>query len=242
MSTSLPGDVPFGASPVMGEVWRSGEYDQGMATLYLSGGGLGRSAHAWPEALQWLAAQPGPLLLASIASVDDRQARTLQQLLANIGREAILVDHLPQESAEPTTLFLCGGDATRLLDQPERVRELTAVLRLPHLTIVADSASAMALGRRAASCTCGGHPIRVTDGIGALGAWSVLAHAAGSDDERLAALADEALPNGGPRLALPTGAAVEVLRLGSRMSGEPGGLDFRSTPWSLVSAHRSGAR
>jgi hypothetical protein len=226
----------------MGEVWRSGEYDQGMATLYLSGGGLGRSAHAWPEALQWLAAQPGPLLLASIASVDDRQARTLQQLLANIGREAILVDHLPQESAEPTTLFLCGGDATRLLDQPERVRELTAVLRLPHLTIVADSASAMALGRRAASCTCGGHPIRVTDGIGALGAWSVLAHAAGSDDERLAALADEALPNGGPRLALPTGAAVEVLRLGSRMSGEPGGLDFRSTPWSLVSAHRSGAR
>ena len=53
-----------------------------MATLYLSGGGLGRSAHAWPEALHWLAAQPGPLLLASIASDDDRQARTLQQLLA----------------------------------------------------------------------------------------------------------------------------------------------------------------
>ena len=48
-----------------------------MATLYLSGGGLGRSAHAWPEALRWLAAQPGPLLLASIASDDDRQARTL---------------------------------------------------------------------------------------------------------------------------------------------------------------------
>ena len=226
----------------MGQVWRSGEYDQGMATLYLSGGGLGRSAHAWPEALRWLAAQPGPLLLASIASDDDRQARTLQLLLANVGREATLVGHLPKELTEPTTLFLCGGDATRLLDQVERVRELRSALTLQNLTIVADSASAMALGRRAASCTCGGHPIRVTDGIGALGAWSVLAHATGGNDERLADLADAALPNGGPRLALPTGAAVKVLGLGTRMSGEPGGLDFRSTPWSQVSAHRSDAR
>lgn len=213
-----------------------------MATLYLSGGGLGRSAHAWPEALRWLAAQPGPLLLASIASDDDRQARTLQLLLANVGREATLVSHLPKELTEPTTLFLCGGDATRLLDQVERVRELRSALTLQNLTIVADSASAMALGRRAASCTCGGHPIRVTDGIGALGAWSVLAHATGGNDERLADLADAALPNGGPRLALPTGAAVEVLGLGTRMSGEPGGLDFRSAPWSQVSAHRSDAR
>jgi hypothetical protein len=77
-----------------------------MATLYLSGGGLGRSAQAWPEALHWLAAQPGPLLLASIASDDDRQARTLQQLLAAVGREATLISHLPQESTEPTTLDL----------------------------------------------------------------------------------------------------------------------------------------
>ena len=226
----------------MGQVWRSGEYDQGMATLYLSGGGLGRSAHAWPEALQWLAAQPGPLLIASIASDDDRQARTLQQLLATVGREATLINRLPEGSEEPTTLFLCGGDATRLLDQPERVRELTVALTLPDLTIVADSASAMALGRRAASCTGGGHAIRVIDGIGALGAWSILAHAMGGSDERLAALADEALPNGGPRLSLPTGAAVEVLGLGSRASGEPGGLDFRSAPWSQASAHRSDAR
>jgi hypothetical protein len=218
------------------------QYDYPMATLYLSGGGLGRSAHAWPEALQWLAAQPGPLLLASIASDDDRQARTLQQLLANVGREATLTAHLPEDSAGPTTLFLCGGDATRLLDQPERVRELRSALTAPNLTIVADSASAMALGRRAASCTCGGHAIRVTDGIGALGAWSVLAHAIGGNDERLAALADESLPNGGPRLALPVGAAVEVLGLGSRASGEPGGLDFRSAPWSQASAHRSDAR
>jgi len=213
-----------------------------MANLYLSGGGLGRSAHAWPEALRWLAAQPGPLLLASIASDDDRQARSLQQLLAAVGREATLVSHLPHEATEPATLFLCGGDATGLLDQPERIRELTKALTLQNLTIIADSASAMALGRRAASCTCGGHPIRVTDGIGALGAWSVLAHATGGNDERLADLADAALPNGGPRLALPTGAAVEVLGLGSRMSGEPGGLDFRSAPWSQVSAHRSDAR
>ena len=213
-----------------------------MATLYLSGGGLGRSAQAWPEALRWLAAQPGTLLLASIASDDDRQARTLAQLLLDVGRDATLVNHLPQVITEPTTLFLCGGDATRLLDQPERVRELTAALTLPNLTIVADSASAMALGRRAASCTCGGHPIRVTDGLGALGAWSVLAHAMGGNDERLAALADATLPNGGPRLALPTGAAVEVLGLGSRTTGEPGGLDFRSAPWSQASAHRSDAR
>ena len=213
-----------------------------MATLFLSGGGFGRSAHAWPEALDWLAAQPGPLLLASIASDDDRQARTLQQLLAAVGRASALISHLPHEIAEPTTLFLCGGDATRLLDQPERVRELSAALTVPNLTIVADSASAMALGRRAASCTCGGHAIRVIDGIGALGAWSILAHATGGNDERLAALADSTLPNGGPRLALPVGAAVEVLGLGSRTSGEPGGLDFRSAPWSQVSAHRSNAR
>lgn len=213
-----------------------------MATLYLSGGGLGRSAHAWPEAMRWLAEQPGPLLLASLASDDDRQARAMQQLLAPVGRSATLVEHLPAELAEPTTLFLCGGDATRLLSQPERVREIQVALGLTNLTLVADSASAMALGRRAASCTCGGHPIRVVDGIGALGAWSILAHAIGGSDARLAALADDALPNGGPRLALPVGAAVEVLGLGSRSSGEPGGLDFRSAPWAQASAHRSDAR
>ena len=71
-----------------------------MATLYLSGGGLGRSAHAWPEALRWLAAQPGALLLASIASDDDVQARTLQQLLSAAGRDATLVPHLPHEVDE----------------------------------------------------------------------------------------------------------------------------------------------
>jgi hypothetical protein len=218
------------------------KYDHPVATLYLSGGGLGRSAHAWPEALAWLTAQPGPLLFASIASDDDRQARTLQALLASAGRQAALVDHMPKEESEHATLFLCGGDATRLLDRPDRVRELLAALRLSNLTIVADSASAMALGRRAASCTCGGHPIRVIDGIGALGAWSILAHASGGNDERLSALADPALPNGGPRLALPVGAAVEVLGLGSRNSGEPGGLDFRSTSWSRASAHRSNDR
>ncbi len=212
-----------------------------MATLYLSGGGLGRSAQAWPEALDWLAARPGPILLASLASDDDRQAQTLRALLAAAGGEAHLTEELPVEVTAPTTLFLCGGDATRLLEQPSRVAGLRRALAAPQLTIVADSASAMALGRRAASCTCGGHPIRVTDGIGALGAWSVLAHASGGSDERLVALADPTLPNGGPRLALPTGAAVEVLGFDAHRAGEPGAIDFRSTSWSRADAHRSDA-
>ena len=61
----------------------------------------------------------------------------------------------------------------------------------------------MALGTRAASCTCGGHAIRVVDGLDLLGGLSVLAHAAGGDDPRLAAL------GAGPLLALPVRAAVE---------------------------------
>lgn len=211
-----------------------------MATLYLSGGGLGRSAHSWPEALRWLASQPGPLLIASLASDDDRQARTLQHLLSAVGREATIVAHLPHEVLEPTTLFLCGGDATRLLDQSERVEEVRRALASAHLTIVADSASAMALGRRAASCTCGGHPIRVTDGLGALGPWSVLAHATGADDVRLLALADATLPNGGPRIALPTGAAVEVVGLGLTESNHRSDLRFTTAPWAQSRAFIEG--
>ena len=106
---------------------------------------------------------------------------------------------------------LCGGDATRLLGQPSRVAGLRRALAVPQLTIVADSASAMALGRRAASCTCGGHPIRTVAGLGLLGEWSVLAHAEGPDDARLAALRDPGRPEGGRQLPLRTGEAVEVL-------------------------------
>jgi hypothetical protein len=219
-----------------------------MASLYLSGGGLGVRADAWPAALAWLADRDGPITLASLASDDDRQARMLQRLLAELGRPAELAtDQLldpqsPRFGAAPGTLYLCGGDATSLLDDPRRVSVVREALLQPELTIIADSAAAMALGRRAASCTCGGHPIRVVDGLGALGSWSVLAHAQSGSDERLAALNDAALPNGGQRLALPTGAAVEVLGLGTRGSGEPGGIDFRAAPWSARSAHRSDSR
>ena len=140
------------------------------ATLYLSGGGLGARADAWPEALQWLAARSGDVALASLASHDTTQARSLQALLATRGKRAEVL--------------------RRWLDDPAKY-------------IVADSASAMALGARAASCTCGGHAIRVIDGLDLLGGLSVLAHATGGDDPRLAALGN------GRLLALPTRAAVE---------------------------------
>ena len=122
-----------------------------MATLYLSGGGLGRSAQAWPEALHWLAAQPGPLLLASIASDDDRQARTLQQLLSAAGREATLVAHLPQEITEPTTLFLCGGDATRLKFCRTHVHQVNGALSINW--------------KKSASCTVLTDPVTVVSNV-----------------------------------------------------------------------------
>ena len=58
------------------------------ATLYLSGGGLGARADAWPEALDWLAARVGGVAFASLASNDTTQARTLQALLAARGERA----------------------------------------------------------------------------------------------------------------------------------------------------------
>jgi hypothetical protein len=93
------------------------------------------------------------------------------------------------------------------------------------LTVVADSASAMALGRRAASCTCGGHPIRTVAGLGALGEWSILAHADGPHDSRIAALHDPETPGGGAQLALRTGEAVEVV-------GLPDTVRFERVSWS----------
>ena len=203
-----------------------------MSTLILSGGGLGLRADAWPEALVWLAEREGPLLIASPASPDERQAQRLQQLLATAGRRAERSVELPVEPIAGSTVFLCGGDATELLRRPSRVASIRALLAADRVTVVADSASAMALGRRAASCTCSGHRIRVADGIGALGDWSVLAHADGEEDERLVALADPSLWGGGPRLALPTGAAVEVQPPDAVGAGEPTGLRFRPLPWS----------
>jgi hypothetical protein len=91
--------------------------------------------------------------------------------------------------------------------------------------VIADSASAMALGRLAASCTCGGHPIRTVVGLGLLGEWSVLAHAEGPDDPRLAALQEPTRPGGGTQLPLRTGEAVEVL-------GDPTAPRFERVSWS----------
>jgi hypothetical protein len=83
----------------------------------------------------------------------------------------------------------------------------------------------MALGRRAASCTCGGHAIRTVTGLAVLGTWSILAHADGPDDARIAALRDPDVAGGGEQLALLTGEAVEVL-------GLPGAVRFERLDWS----------
>ena len=45
--------------------------------------------------------------------------------------EAHLTEELPLEVAAPMTLFLCGGDATRLLGQPSRVAGLRRALAAP---------------------------------------------------------------------------------------------------------------
>ena len=173
------------------------------ATLYLSGGGLGARADAWPEALQWLAARSGDVALASLASHDTTQARSLQALLATRGKRAEVLSAEGGEAERAATIFLCGGDATLLAGDRDRAATIRRWLDDPAKCIVADSASAMALGARAASCTCGGHAIRVIDGLDLLGGLSVLAHATGGDDPRLAALGN------GRLLALPTRAAVE---------------------------------
>lgn len=195
-----------------------------MARLILSGGGLGLRADAWPEALDWLATAPAPLHLASLASHDLRQAQTLAALL---GQRNSAVKILPPGSGDPErgTIFLCGGDATLLAEDPLRASQLRRWIAHPELTVVADSASAMALGRRAASCTCGGHPIRTVAGLGALGEWSILAHAEGPHDARIAALHDPETPAGGAQLALRTGEAVEVM-------GLPDAVRFERVSWS----------
>lgn len=172
------------------------------AELYLSGGGLGTRAHAWPAAIEWLASRAGGVALVSLASADTVQARSLKSTLSSLGQRADVMDDPLREDPDAPTLLLCGGDATLLAGDRERVDLLRRWLDDETKTIVADSASAMALGRRAASCTCGGHPIRVIDGLDLLGGFSVLAHASGGDDVRLEAL------GGGPLLALPTASAV----------------------------------
>lgn len=181
-----------------------------MARLILSGGGLGIRADAWPEALEWLANAPSPLVLASLASRDEQQATVLASLL---GARGVAVQLFKPGASDPTegTIFLCGGDATLLATDAARAAQLRRWVAQPDLTVIADSASAMALGRFAASCTCGGHPIRTVAGLGLLGEWSVLAHAEGPDDSRLAALRDSGRPEGGRQLPLRTGEAVEVL-------------------------------
>lgn len=195
-----------------------------MARLFLSGGGLGLRADAWPEALDWLATAPAPLHLASLASHDLRQAQTLATLLGQRGR---VVEILSPGSSDPShgTVFLCGGDATLLAGDRSRSTQLLRWIERPSMTVVADSASAMALGRRAASCTCGGHPIRTVAGLGALGEWSILAHADGPHDARMAALHDPETPGGGAQLALRTGEAVEVV-------GLPDAVRFERVSWS----------
>lgn len=194
-----------------------------MSRLILSGGGLGLRADAWPEALDWLATA-APLYLASLASHDLRQAQTLSGLLMKRNNS---VEILEPGAPDPIrgTIFLCGGDATLLAGDVARASQLRRWIAHPELTVVADSASAMALGRRAASCTCGGHPIRTVAGLGVLGAWSILAHAEGAQDPRLAALHDPETPNGGLQLALRAGEAVEVL-------GLPDAVTFERTSWS----------
>lgn len=203
-------------------------YDQRMqqrvwapaATLYLSGGGLGARADAWPEALDWLAARVGGVAFASLASNDTTQARTLQALLAARGERAEVLSAEGDDPESAATIFLCGGDATLLAGDRDRAAKIRRWLEDPAKCIVADSASAMALGARAASCTCGGHPIHVVNGLDLLGGLSVLAHAMGGDDPRLAALGN------GPLLGLPTGAAVEW---------RPDGVLPR-LPWSRAAA------
>ena len=195
-----------------------------MGRLILSGGGFGVRVSAWPEALDWLAASPAPISIASLASNDERQARTLVRLLAERGCEATLFSSGDSDLTNGT-VFLCGGDATLLASNSKRAALLRRWIAEPNLTVIADSASAMALGRRAASCTCGGHAIRTVVGIGALGVWSILAHADGPDDARIAALRDPELAGGGEQLALQTGEAVEVL-------GLPDAVRFERLDWS----------
>lgn len=172
------------------------------AELYLSGGGLGSRAHAWPAAIDWLASREGGIALVSLASADMVQARSLHAVLSSCGQRAEVVGDPLRDEPSASTLLLCGGDATLLAGDSERAALLRRWLDDATKTIVADSASAMALGRRAASCTCGGHAIRVIDGLDLLGGFSVLAHASGREDVRLAAL------GGGPLLALPTASSV----------------------------------
>lgn len=183
-----------------------------MGRLILSGGGIGVRVNAWPEALGWLATSPAPIIIASLASHDERQAEALVRLLAERGCEATLFS-IGDTSPSNGTIFLCGGDATLLASDSARAALLRRWIAEPGLTVIADSASAMALGRRAASCTCGGHAIRTVAGLGALGAWSILAHADGPHDARIAALRDPEFSGGGEQLALQTGEAVEVLGL-----------------------------
>ena len=195
-----------------------------MGRLILSGGGFGVRVNAWSEALGWLAAAPAPIIIASLASHDEHQADALMRLLAERGCEATLFS---SGDRRPTngTIFLCGGDATLLASDSARAALLRRWIAEPGLTVIADSASAMALGRRAASCTCGGHAIRTVAGLAALGAWSILAHADGPDDARIAALHDPEVAGGGEQLALQTGEAVEVL-------GLPDAVRFERLDWS----------
>jgi hypothetical protein len=195
-----------------------------MGRLILSGGGFGVRVSAWPEALDWLAAAPAPVRLASLASHDEHQAHTLIKLLAERGCDA---QHFSMGDDHPTngTIFLCGGDATLLASDSARASLLRRWIAEPNLTVIADSASAMALGRRAASCTCGGHAIRTVAGLAALGAWSILAHADGPHDARITALRDPDYFGGGEQLALRTGEAVEVL-------GLPDAVRFEQLAWS----------
>ena len=195
-----------------------------MGRLILSGGGFGIRLSTWTEALDWLAASPTPIRIASLASLDERQADALVTLLADRGCQATRVS---AGDDDPTngTIFLCGGDATLLASDSARAALLRRWIAEPDLTVIADSASAMALGRRAASCTCGGHAIRTVAGLAALGPWSILAHADGPDDTRIAALHDPEVAGGGEQLALQTGEAVEVL-------GLPDAVRFERLDWS----------
>jgi hypothetical protein len=192
--------------------------------LILSGGGFGVRVSAWPEALGWLAAAPAPISIASLASHDERQADALVRLLAERGCEATLFSSGDSDQTNGT-IFLCGGDATLLASDSARAALLRRWIAEPGLTVIADSASAMALGRRAASCTCGGHAIRTVAGLAALGPWSILAHADGPDDVRIAALRDPDVAGGGEQLALQTGEAVEVF-------GLPDAVRFERLDWS----------
>ena len=195
-----------------------------MGRLILSGGGFGVRVNAWPEALGWLAAAPAPISIASLASDDERQADALVRLLAERGCEATLFSSGDRRLTNGT-IFLCGGDATLLASDSARAALLRRWIAEPGLTVIADSASAMALGRRAASCTCGGHAIRTVAGLAALGPWSILAHADGPHDARIAALHDPEVAGGGEQLALQTGEAVEVL-------GLPDAVRFERLDWS----------